>query len=342
MCGLVLSQTALVRAQEAILPTASPVSPKSGFYIGGHVGVLTGSASLSDPAVSGPPGRSIDLFHPYDLTDGSGSHVGGLSAGYDHRWKSGVVFGGVADIAFGAEPAGADDSTTEIAGSLRGRIGFGRARWFPYATGGFAWARDRFSTGAGSSSTSFVSQRVGWTVGAGVDRALDTRWSVNAEYLYTRFGSPVSSNQLRLGLRYALDNDVGSMSQPLGIAPLDVGGWSVHGQTTFVFQYAAPFRAPYHGTNSLDPNHGRETWDVTFYVGRELWTGAALWINPEIDQGYGLSNTLGVAGFTSGEAYKLGYTHPYVRIPRAFLQQTFNLGGASEMVETFLSEIRTR
>ena len=45
---------------------------------------------------------------------------------------------------------------------------------------------------------------------------------------------------------------------------------------------------------------------MTAYIGRRLWEGAELWINPEIDQGFGLSGTLGVAGFTSGEAYKVG------------------------------------
>ena len=49
----------------------------------------------------------------------------------------------------------------------------------------------------------------------------------------------------------------------------------------------------------------RQTWDATFYVGWRLWRGAELWINPEIDQGFGLSGTLGLAGFASGEAYKL-------------------------------------
>src|SRR5262249_58557159 len=90
--------------------------------------------------------------------------------------------------------------------------------------------------------------------------------------------------------------------------------------------------------SSLDGNIGRETWDVTFYLGRRLWQSAALWINPEIDQGYGLSNTLGVAGFTSGEAYKVGFTHPYVRVPRFFVQQTINLGGASERIEAGLNQ----
>ena len=41
----------------------------------------------------------------------------------------------------------------------------------------------------------------------------------------------------------------------------------LHGQTTFIEQYALPFRSPYRGPNSLDPNSGRESWDVMFFVG---------------------------------------------------------------------------
>ena len=66
------------------------------------------------------------------------------------------------------------------------------------------------------------------------------------------------------------------------------------------------FDRPIAATTAWSPNQGRETWDVTFYAGARLWQGAEFWINPEIDQGFGLSSTLGVAGFPSGEAYKVG------------------------------------
>src|SRR5262249_39669613 len=168
---------------------------------------------------------------------------------------------------------------------------------------------------------------------------------LNAGYFYARFGAAdfgafaaapttptLSMQQLRVGLSYALTGSSFGDEKRLPVAPLDLSGWAVHGQLTFVSQYATPFRAPYRGTNSLDPNAGRQTADVTLYLGRRLWEGAALWINPEIDQGFGLSNTLGVAGFTSGEAYKLGYTYPYARVPRAFVPQTINLGGLPETV----------
>ena len=110
--------------------------------------------------------------------------------------------------------------------------------------------------------------------------------------------------------------------------------WAIHAQTTFVEQANAAFRSPYSGANSLNPHAvGRETWDVTVYAGVRPWPGAEIWLNPEIDQGFGLSNTLGVAGFPSGEAYKVGKPFPYVRIQRLFLRQTIDLGGAAGAVD---------
>ena len=56
---------------------------------------------------------------------------------------------------------------------------------------------------------------------------------------------------------------------------------------------------------------------VADFVGmRSPWSGAEIWINPEADQGLGLSNSFGVAGYFSGEAYKLGQADPYYRMAR--------------------------
>src|SRR5262249_14783885 len=84
---------------------------------------------------------------------------------------------------------------------------------------------------------------------------------------------------------------------------------------------------------SLISNQSRETWDATLFAGARLWNGAEIWFNPEIDQGFGLSDTLGVAGFPSGEAYKLGQNYPYFRLHRVFVRQTINLGGETEKIE---------
>jgi high affinity Mn2+ porin len=109
--------------------------------------------------------------------------------------------------------------------------------------------------------------------------------------------------------------------------------WSLHGQMTGVVQYHPSFRSPYQGANSLDPgNSGRETVDLTVYAGVRLWAGAQLFANPEVDQGFGLSDTLGVAGFPSGEDYKVGASDPYFRLPRLFVRQIFALGQSVEQV----------
>ena len=104
--------------------------------------------------------------------------------------------------------------------------------------------------------------------------------------------------------------------------------YALHAQTTFTDQYHPAFASAYRGPNSLDPgSRGDETWDATLYAGYRPWKGAEIWITPEVDQGFGLSDTLGVAGFTSGEAYKVGSAVPYVRIPQLFIRQTLDLGG---------------
>ena len=104
--------------------------------------------------------------------------------------------------------------------------------------------------------------------------------------------------------------------------------WAIHGQSTFTEQYHPAFRSPYSGPQSLNPgSRGDETFDITLYGGVRLWPGAEAWVDPEVNQGFGLSNTFGVAGFPSAESYKLGSEEPYIRVQRLFLRQTINLGG---------------
>jgi high affinity Mn2+ porin len=121
------------------------------------------------------------------------------------------------------------------------------------------------------------------------------------------------------------------ISSPALAAP---GDWAWHGQTTFVEQYHPAFASPYRGPNSLDPgSRGDETFDATLFAGVRLWQGGEAYINPEIDQGFGLSDTIGVAGFPSGEAYKIGAASPYFRLQRLFFRQTFDLGGEAGTID---------
>ncbi len=121
-------------------------------------------------------------------------------------------------------------------------------------------------------------------------------------------------------------------TQPSDTQTLEAQNFALHGQATFVVQGVGGFSSPYSGPNSLAPRQVKETADVTAYIGARPWEGAELWANPEIDQGFGLSNTLGAAGFPSAEAYKVGKTDPYFRLQRLFFRQTIGLGSAREAV----------
>lgn len=116
--------------------------------------------------------------------------------------------------------------------------------------------------------------------------------------------------------------------------------YAVHGQATLVVQGTGGFASPYAGDNSLTPSQTQETLDATLYVGVRPWKGAELWVNPEVDQGFGLSNTLGVAGFPSAEAYKVGKSNPYLKLHRLFLRQTIALGGEAVTLDAAANQLR--
>jgi high affinity Mn2+ porin len=136
---------------------------------------------------------------------------------------------------------------------------------------------------------------------------------------------------------------VAATAQVIAVVPGDIAApepWNLHGQLTFVQQYHPSFTSPYQGTNSLhSASNGEETADLTLFAGVRLWNGGAFYINPEIDQGFGLSDTLGVAGFPSGEAYKVGKSNPYLRLQRAFVRQRFDLGGESKSISPGANEL---
>jgi high affinity Mn2+ porin len=116
--------------------------------------------------------------------------------------------------------------------------------------------------------------------------------------------------------------------------------WSLHGQLTGVYQGDFGFHSPYRGPNSLSPDgQWRETISGTIYLGRRLWRGGELYFNPEFNQGFGLSHSLGIASFSSGEAQKAGFDTPKPNVARLFLRQSFGLGGATETIDDDLNQI---
>jgi high affinity Mn2+ porin len=255
--------------------------------------------------------------------------------------------------------------TVAYMGTVRGRLGYVLDnQWLLYGTGGFACAYDKLQRTqiagmpfGGTANTGDVQNaflwRLGWTIGAGIEVPVAPNWTAKLEYQYASFGngsvnfpagaqrfdSNLTTQSVRVGMNYQI-GDAAKWGTFLAGGPtaIEADRFALHGQLTYVQQYAPRYRSPYIGQNSLIPNQGRETSDITFYVGARLWQGAEFWINPEIDQGFGLNNTLGVAGFTSGEAYKVGNDYPYARVPRMFVRQTINLGGETQKVEAGINQ----
>ncbi|WP_244432115.1 carbohydrate porin [Rhodopseudomonas sp. B29] len=338
-------------------PAAEPFN-WAGFYVGGHFDYTGGRSDWSAPR--SPADGSLSLFSPFQAFKGTGSYAVGLQAGYNLMLPSGWLIGVEADLQspntigsrqqFGLAGTLNYQDQVVLSGTARGRLGYALpGGWLPYATAGFAWSYERLGwtdTAAGTDETALL-WRLGWAAGVGVEVPVAPRWSARLEYLATGFGRTdaifpqagqrVSSDMLTQNIRLGLNYQLGA--EPLrsdlftkGFNAIETDRFAFHGQSTFTWQYAPSFRSPYRGTNSLTPNQARQTFDATFYIGAKLWDGAEFWINPEIDQGFGLSGTFGVAAFPSAESYKVGSSYPYARMTRYFVRQTLDLGEATETV----------
>jgi len=83
--------------------------------------------------------------------------------------------------------------TSDWDGSIRGRAGFlVTPKSLAYVTGGFAFGN--FTTPLHEDDLSdsmevLAGNRTGWTVGGGLQYALDSNWSTRIEYRYTDWGS---------------------------------------------------------------------------------------------------------------------------------------------------------
>ena len=115
--------------------------------------------------------------------------------------------------------------------------------------------------------------------------------------------------------------------------------WSVFTQLTYIEQWHYGFPVAYSGPESLSNKSDAEhTFSYSLFVDRTLWRGTELVYNPEIFQGHGLSQTLGVAGFPNGEAVKSGFANLRYNTSRLFVRQVFGLGGETEKLERDLNQ----
>lgn len=182
-----LTTGAMAADAVAQLPVASTYN-WSGAYIGGQIGYGWGRDHIKDENRAFGGSDYSDSFSLHGVT-------GGVFGGYN--WQSNnIVYGVEGDIeASGIVghnsdwPFGTDDHTRIRAqGSLRARLGYAVDNWMPYLTGGLAFGdiKTKFQDGAATDSKSQV--KTGWTIGAGVDYAINANWIAQIEYRYADFG----------------------------------------------------------------------------------------------------------------------------------------------------------
>ncbi len=324
----------------------------TGAYFGGHAGYSRGYGrnTLFDP-------------NPTAAATSFGSLFGGLQFGYNYLLPSRLLIGIEGDFSFpnflddgivASRPAPASSVTEKLdfVSTVRGRAGYAFDHWLFYATGGLAWSQARFleDSGLTGNEDKILRMRIGWALGAGAELAIAPGWTARLEYLYDHLGNvsgtfasgtgyqstTVDLDSLRLGLSRKLDwTGADTISGNVGDSwAIDPSSWNVHGQLTYVEQGYPAFHSPYQGTNSLTgASQIQNTTSATAFVGYRPWDGTEIYVNPELMQGFGLNNTLGVAGFPNGEAQKSDFPIPRIDIARVFVRQTFGLGGEQETLE---------
>ncbi|MCP3407590.1 carbohydrate porin [Bradyrhizobium sp. CCGB01] len=332
-----------------LLPAGSAARgsyPWTGFYVGGHFGY--GDANFG-PGAHPLPEQGVIL--PHSATGLSG----GYQLGYNRQLTNRVVLGIEADATFTSPVDGpaavraptAFNATIDYVGTVRGRVGYAYDRFMPFVTGGVAWGHTHINVNDADGVSELFpvgKYQTGWTAGLGLEYAVSGNWTAKAEYDYialsrrtydlSGFGPGNVDVEPRVHLfKLGLNYQFGDKPWVAPIKPKlpESSDWNVHAQTTVLPQGYGPIHSPYASPQSL-PGSGQfqATWTTTAFLGARLWDGGEFYFNPELAQGFGLNGTLGLAGFSNGEAQKAGAPFPKIRAQRYYLKQTFGFGGEQE------------
>jgi outer membrane immunogenic protein len=229
------------RAPPPVYLPPPPIFTWTGIYIGGQIGYAWGNGANNFNGFD--PFFDSGTFLNSSVGGTPNGVIGGAHVGYNYQinqWVlglEGTVDGtSLSNTAVAVFPDGSNlqaNSTADIQGSIRGRLGIAWDRALIYATGGVAFGG--FNTnvslnGTGPAGTPFSangsvsSTRTGWTVGGGIDYAVTNNWWIFAEYRYTNFGSisennfgtlpggfvlngsrQIQQNQVQVGFSYKFD-----------------------------------------------------------------------------------------------------------------------------------------
>jgi len=180
----------------------APVPPPcdwQGFYVGINAGGQFGHSENKETDFGDPWGYSESGF------------TGGGQVGYNYQWRW-LVIGPEIDLGYmNLDGSGHYHSLSDVLGesdsdffvTFRGRVGVGLDKWLIYATGGAIGVNydtrvlDPIDPEVFDSHVQGFAW--GYTVGAGIERKLNCRWSIKVEYLYfsldpQNFSGPVGED----------------------------------------------------------------------------------------------------------------------------------------------------
>jgi outer membrane immunogenic protein len=185
----------------------------TGGHVGANGGYAAGSSATSD--ILSNNGGFGGVFGTDSFNVAPHGILAGGQIGYDWQLPRDIVFGTESDIQWSGISGGlsctADCDPTQgfgnsavitqqrVAwfGTARGRVGWVDGRALYYATGGLAFGEinssvtgqfDILPSPTISGTQQFNELKAGWTVGGGLETAIDEHWSIKAEYLYLDFG----------------------------------------------------------------------------------------------------------------------------------------------------------
>jgi outer membrane immunogenic protein len=220
-----------VRATPA--PVVAPIANWSGCYLGAVAGYAWGRDANNEIQLSN---GAASVFSPTAPATPNGAKLGGL-LGCNRQFSQEMVFGievdgewanlsGTANYINTQIPPDFYQSSTNMEGSVRGRIGYAFNDVLLFATGGIAFAgiTERYVTNVPSNpgvSSTTSSTRIGWSIGGGIDYMVTSNWIARAEFGYSDFGiisqtsalypmfsekHTITENSIRMGIAYKFGN----------------------------------------------------------------------------------------------------------------------------------------
>lgn len=248
-----VSAAALMSAAHAadiVQEQAAPGFNWSGVYVGFGVGAGANVHKLSSDFA---PGVSLNGI-------GGEGVYGQATVGYDYMVSQRFLLGGLIDAHVGTIKTSVDAGILGgLSADIKETYGFDvgvRAGYLltpstmGYVLGGYAWQKYKLDTNAGVGTDW---DQGGYFVGAGVETAINSNWTLKGEYRYTRFGTK--------------DNAFSELGVPDGALNLDTS------RHTFEVAASYRFNAADGGAASFEtPSYN---W-TGFYVGGGLGAGAVV------------------------------------------------------------------